>query len=453
MIVKHIRNTGSDSFKRLAGYVTGARNRGDDPTRWRLADYILDRDHGGEKVAAVRVTNCLSQDPGWATKECITLAAQNTRSKKDKAYHLVVSFPEGEQPAPGQMRDIEDKIVQAIGLQDHKRISAIHQNTENWHLHVAICTVHPVTLRNITPFYDHFRLQETCQALELKHGLTRDNHSRDPERPLGGKPGQIKAHAERVAFGRWIEAHAGDAIRQAVATAKTWAEVHAALAPYGVVIKPRGAGLVIAHHTNNKIRIKASDVSRGMSMKSLTDRFGPYEPLAEIVRAREEYVSQVPEPTPATERLWDRYQAEQNAVLSAKAIAMVELLEKHQEQSSELSRWYEWRYDNLSAQHLIRANRLRSLRTLAEQKRDDRAKLRADQRAEREALRAKYQLRSWSDYVGTEAARGDRAALGEQARERGVIDRLMRQEAREQSAAVERLITRDAGRGGTGLGR
>jgi hypothetical protein len=33
-------------------------------------------------------------------------------------------------PTPEQMIDIEDEIVRSIGLQDHKRISAIHQNTK-----------------------------------------------------------------------------------------------------------------------------------------------------------------------------------------------------------------------------------------------------------------------------------------------------------------------------------
>jgi Relaxase/Mobilisation nuclease domain len=441
VIVKHIDNKrGDNSFKRLAAYVTGERNGGrGDPTIWQLADYITDKDHAGEKVAAIRVTNCISQDPGWAVKECCVLASQNRRSRKDKAYHLVVSFPEGERPTPEQMIDIEDEIVRSIGFRDHKRISAIHQNTDNWHLHVAICTVHPVTLRNVTPFYDHFRLQEVCQELELKHGLIRDNHSRDPERPLNGKSGEIKAHAERVAFARWVEEHAGEAIREAAASAKTWAELHAALAPYGVVIKPRGAGLVIAHHANDKIRIKASEVSRGMSMKALTDRFGAYEAPAEIVQARKEYVSQVPEPTPATERLWDRYKTEQTTALLARTIAMSELRDKHAAEYTKLSEWYEWRHDNLRAQHLIRANRLQSLRYLAERKGHDRAELRTKQLAEREAMRAKYQTPSWSDYVSAEAGRGNREALS-------VVEQLMRQEGRE--SAIERLVTRD-----TGLGR
>jgi len=47
----------------------------------------------------------------------------------------------------------------ALGFGEHQRVSAVHQNTDHWHLHVAINKVHPTTLRNVTPIRDHYRLQ------------------------------------------------------------------------------------------------------------------------------------------------------------------------------------------------------------------------------------------------------------------------------------------------------
>lgn len=43
------------------------------------------------------------------------------------------------------MEDIEVRRRGALGFAEHQRISAVHQNTENWHLHVAINKVHPGT--------------------------------------------------------------------------------------------------------------------------------------------------------------------------------------------------------------------------------------------------------------------------------------------------------------------
>ena len=99
MIAKRIMAPkGGAGFGRLGAYVLNAR-AGVDPASWtRLNAYILDSSHAGEKVAWARVTNCQTSDPGWAVKEILATQAHNTRSRSDKNYHLVVSFPEGERP-------------------------------------------------------------------------------------------------------------------------------------------------------------------------------------------------------------------------------------------------------------------------------------------------------------------------------------------------------------------
>jgi hypothetical protein len=167
MIAKRIfREKAASDFERLGAYVLNARG-GVDPASWsRLGAYVLDEGHQGEKVAWARVTNCQSDDAGWAVKEILATQARNTRSQADKSYHLVVSFPEGERPTRDQLADIEDRLCAALDFAEHQRVSAVHQNTDNWHMHVAINKVHPKTYRNVEPFRDHFRLQEACAELE-----------------------------------------------------------------------------------------------------------------------------------------------------------------------------------------------------------------------------------------------------------------------------------------------
>ena len=84
MIAKRIVSPkGGAGYQRLGAYVLNVReeHRGSDPASWgRLRAYILDAEHEGEKVAWARVTNCASEDPGWAVKEIIALQARNTRS-------------------------------------------------------------------------------------------------------------------------------------------------------------------------------------------------------------------------------------------------------------------------------------------------------------------------------------------------------------------------------------
>jgi hypothetical protein len=282
VIAKRIKRTKTrDTFKRLAGYVLNEKNGGKaDPVTWELAEYVFDSAHEGEKVAYWRVTNCGAEDPGFAVKEIIATQERNTRSKSDKSYHLVISFPPGEQPTREQIEEIEDHLVASIGLQEHQRISAVHQNTDCWHLHVAINKVHPTTLRNVEPYYDQPRLQAACAEMEIKHDLTRTNHGLKPEQPLNGKPAEMEAHAGRMSFHRWLIENAKDALVRGAVESTNWQQFHAVVARFGAVIKQRGAGLIIAHRDNDRIRVKASAIDRSLSFKALTDRWGQYEPPA-----------------------------------------------------------------------------------------------------------------------------------------------------------------------------
>ena len=180
MIAKRIpRTKGTSSASRLVKYMVAAKG-GIDPESWkRTADYILDSKGTttqGEKVASYRVTNCGTDDPAQATQIIEAIQAANTRSKSDKTYHLVFSFPPGEEPPLELLHRIEDELCAAIGLGDHQRISAVHQDTDHLHVHVCINKVHPTGLQNIEPHYDKQRLMEACERLEIEHGLTRTNH-------------------------------------------------------------------------------------------------------------------------------------------------------------------------------------------------------------------------------------------------------------------------------------
>jgi hypothetical protein len=80
---------------------------------------------------------------------------------------VAVSFPDSEKPTGKPIEDIEDRLRAALGFEEHQCASAVHQNTDNWHVHIAISKVHPRAFRNIEPFRDHYRLQEACADVEI----------------------------------------------------------------------------------------------------------------------------------------------------------------------------------------------------------------------------------------------------------------------------------------------
>lgn len=180
MIAKRVpRRAGTSSVSRLVRYMVAAQG-GIEPESWRrTAEYILDTKGTttqGEKVASYRVTNCGTDDPAQAVTIIEATQAANKRSKADKTYHLVFSFPPGERPPLDVLHAIEDELCAVIGYADHQRISAVHIDTDHLHVHVAINKVHPTGLQNIEPFYDKQRLMEACERLEIKYGLQRTNH-------------------------------------------------------------------------------------------------------------------------------------------------------------------------------------------------------------------------------------------------------------------------------------
>ena len=169
----------TSDFARLARYIVNAQGQIDPLTWKRNADYSLETGEDIAKVGEVRITNCSADEPVAATLEILATQKQNTRSKSDKSYHLVISFAAGERPAEKILHAIEDRFCAAIGMADHQRISAIHTDTDFLHVHVAINKVHPATRRNIEPFYDKNRLMGTCVALEIEHDLQRTNHGQE----------------------------------------------------------------------------------------------------------------------------------------------------------------------------------------------------------------------------------------------------------------------------------
>jgi hypothetical protein len=55
------------------------------------------------------------------------------------------SWPEDEQPTPEQVEELLDVFLEQLGLEKHQVIAALHQDTDNIHLHIAINKVSPET--------------------------------------------------------------------------------------------------------------------------------------------------------------------------------------------------------------------------------------------------------------------------------------------------------------------
>lgn len=369
MIARRVKRGKGGGFGRLGAYILDPKKVADSDTgEWRrMADYILDTAGGGARSAAVRITNCHSDNIEWAIREIEATQAENVRAKGDRTYHLVVSFPPGERPSRAQLIDIEDELVKAIGLQAHQRLSAVHTDTAHLHMHIAINQVHPQTHACVEPWYDQPKLMAACQKLEIKHGLARTHaeealKSCDQKRGPGrrarprGESGQdssaraagprdempatveeaaarlgdhvpqraeaMAIHSGQVSLLAWLTGDLQAPLMEAVGKASSWREVHAALAVYGLRITPRGAGLVIVDETG-KLRVKASSVDRQLSIKALTRRFGAFvspahQPDSDSAAQRSNYRRHALHNGQDVDRLWSDYQRRRAESIAAR---------------------------------------------------------------------------------------------------------------------------------------
>lgn len=328
MIAKRVmKRTNSSCISRLTGYIVGLPETRQ-PADWPpLIDYITDAVSDGARVDFVRVSNLPSDELRDAVIAMMHTQEMNTRSKTDKTYHLIFSFPHGEIPNREILNDIEDSLVAAIGLGDHQRISAAHDDKDHYHVHVAINKVHPLSYRNVEPFYDHNALMLTCAELEIKHNLTITKHGE-----IIDKTGWVQEQKSEEktqnnlrfdSLKDWINKNAKVQLLESVTKAKTWDDLHIVANELGLEFRLRGAGLVIKA-TDQEVAVKASSIDRKFSLNALSDKFGEFKPsnhtLAKQIKS---YAKDMKAANGAGYALYLKYQRERSAALLERATARV----------------------------------------------------------------------------------------------------------------------------------
>lgn len=265
MIAKHVpmRSLGKSNFGELVEYITDAQ----------------DKEH---RLGQVQITNCVAAFLRDAITEVLATQHMNKRAKGDKTYHLLLSFRAGEHPSAETLRAIEERICGGLGYAEHQRISAVHADTDNLHIHIAINKIHPARHTMHEPYYPHRALAELCATLERDYGLEADNHM-PHRRGAESRAADMERHAGVESLVGWIKRECLDEIKGA----QSWRELHQVVSNNGLSLRVRGHGLVF--EAGDGTMVKASTVAREFSKPRLENRFGPFEasPLRQ------------PEPTPS----------------------------------------------------------------------------------------------------------------------------------------------------------
>lgn len=400
MIAKHVpmRTLARSNFAELVSYLTDAQDK-------------------TERLGDIRVTNCAAATLPAVIGEVLATQRQNTRAAGDKTFHLLVSFRPGEAPDAATLQAIEARLAAGLGFGEHQRVSAVHHDTDNVHLHIAINKIHPERRTLHEPFQSYRTLADLCTTLEREYGLQTDNHV-SRRSVAEGRAADMERHAGVESLLGWVRRVCLDDLLGA----HSWAQLHQVLSDNGLVLRPRGNGLIV--ESRDGTRVKASTLARELSKPALEARLGPFEAPTEVLA--DGASDGPPSPSPAvgphyskapvrlridTTALHARYQAEQQRSSAQRSEALASARRRKLRAVDDARRANRlWRATIRVAdgkgidKRLLYAQASRALRERL-------AQIHTAYARERAVLYDGFRRRTWADWLKHEALQGNAEAL------------------------------------------
>lgn len=370
-----------------------------------LTSYITNAQEKNERVGKVSITNCESQTVEWAIAEITATQNQNTRAKTDKTYHLILSFRAGEQPSEDVLTHIEQRICEGLGYDEHQRISAVHHDTDNLHIHIAINKIHPERLTILEPYYDKKTLGKLCAELEQRFGLEVDNHTAS-KGPARTNAADMESAAGLESLIGWVKRDCMPDLK----AANSWEMMHQAMAKNGLRLHKRANGLVITDHAG--ITVKASSIDRSLSQQGLESRLGAFQPAAsDTVKAAptRSYVKKPMASSMDTSALYQRYQESHAQRRTAKAVAWEAAKTRKDRLIADAKRNAKIKRTLLRTTGGISRKILLAL--VSKTLQDEIAKINRQYHATREVVFTDNQRPAWADWLQEQARAGDSEAL------------------------------------------
>lgn len=372
-----------------------------------LCDYIAGPNAGGpdEKVEHRGAANMLNIDHDSQVEEISDLAEAERRSPQP-VQHWILSWRSGEQPTAAQADEAVRMFLAEMGLGEHQCIYALHRNTDNYHLHLAINRVHPETERVIT-VNGRFDIEVAHRAIariERAQGWQREAGGRyrvvdsgevrrmpKPAAPIARVPTTRARDFENLTGQRSAQRIVIDDGAPVLRKARHWDELHAQLAERGMRFERKGSGAVL---WVGDVVVKASTAGRDCSMAALENRLGDFTPARETVVVR----PMPPAPLEPAAKGWSAYIAEKEARYVNRKQER-ELLREQQRRGWEemLARHRVERHECFEGDWRGRRDALNAARSmLAARQAQEKAELRERQQAERAVSRER--LGPWPPY-------------------------------------------------------
>ena len=251
-----------------------------------LVDYILAQkdEQGLEKRMYAFGFNFVARTIRAWKQEMITLSEESIHSKMPVS-HWVMSWKENEFPTREQVGDAVTLFLDRMGLSEHQAIVAAHVNTSNFHVHIAVNRVHPLTEKVVQPHkgFDIEAAHRIVAEIEHKQGWASSKNARyrvneqgqivRNQRPRVVKPKPEAQDFENATGEKSAQRMAQEKAHALIQKATCWQELHTGLATVGMRYVRKGSGAIIYV---GEAAVKASSVDRDFSLGKLCKRLGEF---------------------------------------------------------------------------------------------------------------------------------------------------------------------------------
>lgn len=353
---------------------------------------------------------------------------RNTRVGQDKRLGHFVNSYKDDRPSEAVLRDSEDSMLAAMGLENNHWASFLHSDNGYWHHHLFVSLIEKGPKARANPlWHDMIHRDRVCREIELRHNLPRDNglHEVDElgqivEIPRAerianreAKPAGItdRARVKEIysgekSFQSWVtEIRLGDRLKHA----KNWQDLHSAAAAYACEIKAKGAGFVVCP-IGEKGGIQLSKIG----VKNLPARFGAFEAAKPGHQMKAETIYK---PSPTLEKgegHYNKWAVAKKAFLPVKTAQLNDQREIHKQARKNLKVIQQAEIATIRANtkgqdKVVAVSVAKMQHTLAQAALTD--QLAHERQALRRQLAAKGPGNTFRDYLVIEAGKGDNTAL------------------------------------------
>lgn len=239
--------------------------------------------------------------------------------------HVLLSWREGEQPTQEQVDEAAAITLKELDLGDCQAVYALHQNTDNFHLHISVNRICPITHKAIDPAHGWTdkameraaRKVEAAQGWEIEQNawtkVTEDGHieylGKGYDNDYLPKKSSQRVNDMENASGEEAAVSKGKSIILPLLNNKDtsgWGDFHRGLAAEGIVFEKKGSGAIL--HIGEVV-VKASSISRSCALRNLEKRLGAFEVSGYLVD--ETAKNRLGQPSPTKEARsysnWEQY--------------------------------------------------------------------------------------------------------------------------------------------------